>query len=29
MRVLENNFGWSPIDTAPFDDDVLLEVTDG
>ena len=29
MRVLENNYGWSPIDTAPFDEDVMLEVTDG
>jgi hypothetical protein len=29
MRVLENNFGWSLIDTAPFDQDVMLEVTDG
>jgi hypothetical protein len=28
MRVLENNFGWSLIDTAPFDEDVMLEVTD-
>jgi hypothetical protein len=28
MRVLENNFGWSPIDTAPLDEDVMLEVTD-
>jgi hypothetical protein len=29
MRVLENNFGWLPIDSAPFDEDVTLEVTDG
>jgi hypothetical protein len=29
MRVLENNYGWSLIDTAPFDEDVMLEVTDG
>jgi hypothetical protein len=28
MRVLENNFGWSLIDTAPLDEDVMLEVTD-
>ena len=27
MQVLENNFGWSLIDTAPFDEDVMLEVT--
>jgi hypothetical protein len=29
MRVLENNYGWNPIDSAPFDKDVILEVTDG
>ena len=29
MRVLENNFGWNPIETAPLDEDVSLEVTDG
>jgi hypothetical protein len=29
MRVLEDNYGWNPIDTAPFDEDVTLEVTDG
>ena len=29
MRVLENNHGWSPIESAPFDEDVILEVTDG
>jgi hypothetical protein len=29
MRVLENNYGWSLIETAPFDEDVMLEVTDG
>jgi hypothetical protein len=29
MRVLENNFGWNPIETAPLDEDVGLEVTDG
>jgi hypothetical protein len=29
MRVLENNFGWNPIETAPLDEDVTLEVTDG
>jgi hypothetical protein len=29
MRVLKNDFGWSLIDTVPFDQDVMLEVTDG
>jgi hypothetical protein len=29
MRVLENNFGWNPIETAPLDEDVTLEVADG
>jgi hypothetical protein len=29
MRVPENNYGWSLIETAPLDEDVLLEVTDG
>jgi hypothetical protein len=29
MRVFENNYGWLPIDSAPFDEDVTLEVTDG
>jgi hypothetical protein len=29
MRALENNFGWNPIETAPLDEDVSLEVTDG
>ena len=24
-----SNFGWLPIDVAPFDEDVLLQVTDG
>src|SRR3984885_13851356 len=28
MRVLPNNFGWNPIETAPLDEDVSLEVTD-
>jgi hypothetical protein len=27
MRVFENN--WNPIETAPLDKDVTLEVTDG
>jgi hypothetical protein len=29
MRVLENKHGWNPIETAPVDVDVMLEVTDG
>ena len=29
MRVLENNFGWNPIETAPLDEDITLEVSDG
>jgi hypothetical protein len=29
MRVLENNYGWNPIETAPLDKGVTLEVTDG
>jgi hypothetical protein len=29
MRVLENNYGWNPIESAPLDKDVTLEVTDG
>jgi hypothetical protein len=29
MRVLENNYGWNPIEIAPLDEDVSLEVTDG
>jgi hypothetical protein len=29
MRVLEDNYGWGPIDSAPFDKDVTVQVTDG
>jgi hypothetical protein len=29
MRALENKHGWNPISTAPFDQDVMLEVSDG
>jgi hypothetical protein len=29
MRVLENKHGWNPIQTAPVEVDVMLEVTDG
>jgi hypothetical protein len=28
-RVLPNTFGWNPIETAPLDEEVSLEVTDG
>jgi hypothetical protein len=29
MRVLEDDYGWQSIDSAPFDVDVRLQVTDG
>jgi hypothetical protein len=29
MWVQEDNYGWQPIDNAPFDVDVTLQVTDG
>jgi hypothetical protein len=29
MRVLEDNYGWAPIETAPFDENVTVQVTDG
>jgi hypothetical protein len=29
MRVVADGFDWQPIDTAPFDEDVTLLVTDG
>jgi hypothetical protein len=29
MRVLESSYGWNPIESAPLDVDVSLEVTDG
>jgi hypothetical protein len=29
MRVIENKHGWNPIETAPLEVDVMLEVTDG
>jgi hypothetical protein len=29
MRVLEDKHGWNPIETAPLEVDVMLEVTDG
>jgi hypothetical protein len=28
MRVLENNYGWNPMESTPSDEDVSLEVTD-
>jgi hypothetical protein len=28
MRVLQNNYGWLPIDSAPLDTDLRLEVID-
>jgi hypothetical protein len=29
MRVPQENDGWNPIKSAPFDEDVTLQVTDG
>jgi hypothetical protein len=29
MRLIQDTFGWRPIDTAPFDQDLALLVTDG
>ena len=29
MQVLDNYYGWKPIDSAPLDEDVTLLVTDG
>src|ERR1700688_969775 len=29
MRVPQENYGWNPIESAPFDEDVTLQVTDG
>jgi hypothetical protein len=29
MRALQENYGWSPIESAPFGEDVTLQVTDG
>jgi hypothetical protein len=28
MQATADRYGWSPIDNAPFDQDVLLEVVD-
>jgi hypothetical protein len=29
MRVPQENYGWNAIESAPFDKDVSLQVTDG
>jgi hypothetical protein len=29
MRVAQVNYGWNPIESAPLDEDVTLQVTDG
>ena len=29
MRLLEDIIGWNPIGTAPLDEDVVVQVTDG
>jgi hypothetical protein len=29
MRALVDRYGWKPLDTAPFDQDVTLTVSDG
>jgi hypothetical protein len=29
MRPSRINYGWNPIESAPFDEDIALEVTDG
>jgi hypothetical protein len=29
MRPPQVNYGWNPIESAPFDEDVTLQVTDG
>jgi hypothetical protein len=29
MRVLDDKHGWKPIDTAPLEVDVMLQVSDG
>jgi hypothetical protein len=29
MRPPRINYGWNPIESAPFDEDIALEVTDG
>jgi hypothetical protein len=29
MRPPQVNYGWNPIESAPFDEDVAVQVTDG
>jgi hypothetical protein len=29
MRPPQVNYGWNPIESAPFDEDIALRVTDG
>jgi hypothetical protein len=29
MQTFQMNYGWMPIETAPFDEDIGLQVTDG
>jgi hypothetical protein len=29
MRISAENYGWNPIESAPLDEDVTLQVTDG
>jgi hypothetical protein len=29
MRPPQVNYGWNPIETAPLDEDIALQVTDG
>ena len=29
MRVPSENYGWNPIESAPLDEDLTLQVTDG
>jgi hypothetical protein len=29
MRPPQVNYGWNPMETAPFDEDIALQVTDG
>ena len=29
MRQPRTNYGWNPVERAPFEEDIALEVTDG
>jgi hypothetical protein len=29
MQAFRDNYGWKPIESAPFDEDVTVQVTDG